>query len=107
MIPKVSNWVMVEFLRLLNTNNLDIKESKLTPSHLIEMLKMMDEGQSAVKLLRLFEEMFDSGKRAARIVEEKGLLQISDEDELAAIIDELIAAHQKLLRITVKARKKH
>lgn len=104
---KVSNWVMVEFLRLLNTNNLDIKESKLTPSHLIEMLKMMDEGTISGKIAKtVFEEMFDSGKRAARIVEEKGLLQISDEDELAAIIDELIAAHPEVVEDYRKGKKK-
>ena len=104
---KVSNWVMVELLRLLNTNNVDIKDSKLTPSHLVEMLKMMDGGTISGKIAKtVFEEMFISGKRAAQIVEEKGLLQISDEDQLAAIIDELIAAHPEVVEDYRKGKKK-
>ncbi|HBG22894.1 MAG TPA: Asp-tRNA(Asn)/Glu-tRNA(Gln) amidotransferase GatCAB subunit B, partial [Peptococcaceae bacterium] len=77
-----------------NTNNMDVQESKLTPSHLVEMLQLIDKGTISGKIAKtVFEEMFVSGKRAEQIVEEKGLLQISDEDELAAMIDELIAAH--------------
>jgi aspartyl-tRNA(Asn)/glutamyl-tRNA(Gln) amidotransferase subunit B len=104
---KVSNWVMVELLRLLNTNNLDIKESKVTPSHLVEMLKLMDKGAISGKIAKtVFEEMFVSGKDAAQIVEEKGLIQISDEGELAAIIDELIAAHPEVVEDYRKGKKK-
>jgi len=104
---KVSNWVMVELLRLLNSNNVEIKDSKLTPSHLVEMLKLMDEGTISGKIAKtVFEEMFNTGKRAAQIVEEKGLMQISDEDELAAIIDRLIAAHPEVVEDYRKGKKK-
>jgi aspartyl-tRNA(Asn)/glutamyl-tRNA(Gln) amidotransferase subunit B len=104
---QVSNWVMVELLRLLNTNNMDVQESKLTPSHLVEMLKLIDKGTISGKIAKtVFEEMFESGKRAEQIVEEKGLLQISDEDELAAMIDELVAAHPEVVEDYRKGKKK-
>jgi aspartyl-tRNA(Asn)/glutamyl-tRNA(Gln) amidotransferase subunit B len=104
---QVSNWVMVELLRLLNTNNMDVQESKLTPFHLVEMLQLIDKGTISGKIAKtVFEEMFASGKRAEQIVEEKGLLQISDEDELAAMIDELIAAHPEVVEDYHKGKKK-
>jgi len=95
---RVGNWVMVELLRLLNANNIDIRESKLLPSHLAELLILMDKGAISGKIAKtVFEEMFARGKGAAEIVEEKGLLQISDEGELAAIIDGVIADYPQVV----------
>lgn len=106
--PKqVSNWVMVEFLRLLNTNNMDVQEAKLTPSHLVEMLQLMEKGTISGKIAKtVFEEMFDTGKRALTIVEEKGLLQISDESKLAEIVDQVLAAHPEVVEDYRNGKKK-
>lgn len=106
--PKqVSNWVMVEFLRLLNTNNMDVQEAKLTPSHLVEMLRLIEKGTISGKIAKtVFEEMFATGKRAGKIVEEKGLLQISDESQLAGIVDEVLAAHPEVVEDYRKGKKK-
>ena len=106
--PKqVSNWVMVEFLRLLNTNNMDVQEAKLTPSHLVEMLQLMEKGTISGKIAKtVFEEMFDTGKRALTIVGEKGLLQISDESKLAEIVDQVLAAHPEVVEDYRNGKKK-
>ncbi|MDD4783503.1 MAG: Asp-tRNA(Asn)/Glu-tRNA(Gln) amidotransferase GatCAB subunit B, partial [Syntrophaceticus sp.] len=69
--------------------------------------QLIDKGTISGKIAKtVFEEMFASGKRAEQIVEEKGLLQISDEDELAAMIDELIAAHPEVVDDYHKGKKK-
>jgi len=54
----------------------------------------MDDGTISGKIAKtVFEEMFATGKRPADIVKEKGLVQISDEGELAAVVDRVLAAN--------------
>ncbi|MDW7650136.1 MAG: Asp-tRNA(Asn)/Glu-tRNA(Gln) amidotransferase subunit GatB [Bacillota bacterium] len=91
--PKtVSNWVMGEIAKHLNAEGLELQDTRLTPQHLVEMLKMQDAGTISGKIAKtVFEEMFVSGKMPAEIVKEKGLVQISDEDAIAAIAEQVIA----------------
>ena len=90
--PKeVSNWVMGEFLRLVNEEDIEVKESNITGQLLGDMLQLMDEGTISSKIAKtVFEEMFDTGKAPEKIVEEKGLKQISDEDKLEEIVENII-----------------
>jgi len=95
--PKVvSNWVMGELMRIMNEEGKELEEISLTPSHIVEMLQLMDKGIISGKIAKtVFEEMFHTGKRAEAIVEEKGLTQISDEGALVAIVEEVMAKNQK------------
>lgn len=97
--PKVvSNWIMGEFLRLLKNRNLGVLETKLTPTHLAEMLFLLDEGAISGKIAKLiFEEMFQTGKKAQEIVVERGLVQISDERELVPVVEEVLVANPKVV----------
>lgn len=98
--PKtVANWVMVEFLRLLNVTNTDVADSKLTPSHLVEMLKLLDSGAITGKIAKtVFEEMFNSGKRADEIVREQGLVQIADESALLPVVDQVMEGNPRIVQ---------
>lgn len=88
----ISNWVMGEFSRLLNANNLEISESKISPESFAKMLELLEKGTISSKIAKtVFEEMFATGKEPAVIVEEKGLVQISDEGAIAAIVAEVIS----------------
>lgn len=90
----ISNWVMGELLRLLNANNLEIEDSPIKPKQLVELLMLMDKGTISGKIAKtVFEEMFTSGKPPQAIVEEKGLVQISDVGELARIVDKVVEAN--------------
>jgi aspartyl-tRNA(Asn)/glutamyl-tRNA(Gln) amidotransferase subunit B len=95
--PKtVSNWVMVELMRLLNEDNKPIEECPLKPEQLAGMLKLMDNGTISGKIAKtVFEEMYRSGKDADLVVKEKGLVQISDAEEIEKAIDEILAKSQK------------
>jgi len=90
--PKsVSNWVMGDLMRLLNEESLEINEADITADGLAKMLALMDDGTISSKIAKtVFEEMFKTGKDPDTIVEEKGLKQISDEDELGNVIDGVI-----------------
>ncbi|MCL5780169.1 MAG: Asp-tRNA(Asn)/Glu-tRNA(Gln) amidotransferase subunit GatB [Firmicutes bacterium] len=95
--PKtVSNWMMGEMTRLLNASGLEISQCQIKPGQLAELLKLIDKGTISGKIAKtVFEEMFASGKDPDTIVKEKGLVQISDEGAIAAVVDEVIAANPK------------
>ncbi|HEY3374551.1 MAG TPA: Asp-tRNA(Asn)/Glu-tRNA(Gln) amidotransferase subunit GatB [Candidatus Aquicultor sp.] len=84
----ISNWMLGDILYYLNTENLEIDEAALTPKHLAELLKLIDKGTISGKIAKeIFPEIFETGKLPHVIVEEKGMTQISGEDEIAQIID--------------------
>jgi len=90
----VSNWMMGELMRLLNAEDKEITQSLISPDMLAEMLKLLDQGTISGKIAKaVFEEMFKTGKRAQQIVQEKGLMQISDESALEKMVEEVIAAN--------------
>ena len=90
--PKnLSNWMMGEFLRLLNENDESPFDSGVSPINLAKMLKMIDEDVISGKIAKeVFEKMYNNGSDPETIVEEEGLKQISDEDELETIVDGII-----------------
>ena len=93
--PKTaSNWVMVELLGLLNKDGREITDSPIPPAELAALLTMLNRGDISGKTAKMvFEKMYQTGKSAALIVQEEGLTQISDQDELLRIVDEVLAQH--------------
>ena len=89
--PKtVANWMMGELNKYLNQGNMDIAECLIKPGQLAGLLQMVDDGSISGKMAKdIFAEMFASGKDAPTIVKEKGLAQISDQDTLMRIIEEV------------------
>ena len=93
---KVCNWLMVEFCRQLNAENMDAEDARVHPAQLAALLRLIDEGAISGKIAKtVFEEMFATGKDPEVIVKEKGLVQISDAGALETIIDQVIAANPK------------
>lgn len=90
----LSNWMQTEVLRLLNARNIELAASLLTPAGVIELLDLVEAGTINLTAAKaVFEEMFDTGKSASRLVEERGLTQINAADELTALVDRVLAAH--------------
>lgn len=92
----VSNWIMVELLRLVNANNLEVSDIKITPDYLAKLLQLIDQGTISGKIAKqVFEEMFNTGKDPEVIVKEQGLVQISDTGALTAIVEKVVDANPK------------
>jgi aspartyl-tRNA(Asn)/glutamyl-tRNA(Gln) amidotransferase subunit B len=106
--PKiVSNWIMGEFLRLVKEQGIEVTETKLTPAHLAEMLSLLDQGTISSKIAKVvFEEMFKTGKRPQEIIEDQGLVQISDESYLNQIVEEVLQANANVVEDYRKGKKK-
>jgi aspartyl-tRNA(Asn)/glutamyl-tRNA(Gln) amidotransferase subunit B len=93
--PKVaSNWVMGDVLRFLNEEKRDIGDCPILPGSLAEMILLIEEGAISGKMAKdVIEDMYKTGKGPKQIIEEKGLVQITDEEALRKAIGEVIAAN--------------
>jgi aspartyl-tRNA(Asn)/glutamyl-tRNA(Gln) amidotransferase subunit B len=82
--PKaISNWIMGDLL--------NVEEMPLSPEQLTGMIELIDKGVISGKIAKtVFEEMIKTKKEARTIVEEKGLLQISDDEALFSFIDQVM-----------------
>ncbi len=90
----VSNWIRGELARLLNEDNRQMEDCLLKPEYLVDMLKLIDNGTISGKIAKtVFEEMYKTGSAAGDIVKEKGLVQISDEAGIGAVVDEILDEH--------------
>ncbi|MEI7028296.1 Asp-tRNA(Asn)/Glu-tRNA(Gln) amidotransferase subunit GatB [Paenibacillus sp. y28] len=90
----VANWIMGDYLGYLNANNLEAQDVKLTGQGLGEMIGLIEKGTISNKIAKtVFKEMLESGKAPQQIVEEQGLVQISDEGAIKAIVDRIVEAN--------------
>ena len=95
--PKtVSNWIMTELLRELKDGNVSPKDSPLPPAMLAELLSLIKDETISIKMGKeIFPELYKSGISPKRLVEQKGLLQISDESAIVATIEQVIERFPK------------
>lgn len=91
--PKiVSNWVMGDLTRELNRSASSPQQALVTPAHLAGMLQLVEEGVISGKIAKtVFDEMYQTGKMPREVVEEQGLVQMSDTGALEGIISQVLA----------------
>ncbi|HYC93554.1 MAG TPA: Asp-tRNA(Asn)/Glu-tRNA(Gln) amidotransferase subunit GatB [Thermoanaerobaculia bacterium] len=78
-----SNWVRNEVLRVLNEEKIDIAEYRVTPKMLAGLIRLLDSGAIGGKAAKeVFDDMSATGEPAERIVERKGLGQVSDPEAI-------------------------
>ena len=93
--PKIiSNWIMGDLLRELNKGNQVISECPVSPSALVNLLKLIDEGVISSNTAKtVFEEMYQTGKEPITIVEEKNLKQITDDNAIEKMVEGVLQAN--------------
>ncbi len=93
--PKtISNWMMGDLLRELKKDCRDIVDCPVSPSALVDLLKLIQSGTISGNIAKgVFEEMYRTQKSAGSIVEEKGLKQITDSSAIEKIVAEVIQAN--------------
>jgi len=93
-----TNWIRSELLRELETAGLTADKSPIPAAELGTLVKLIDDGTISGKQGKdVLVEMFATGKGAAAVIEEQGLVQVSDTGEIDRVIDEVIAANPKQL----------
>ena len=90
--PKlVTTWVTGELFSILNKKNLIIEDSPITSKQLGELIDNIEKGKISNRQAKeVLEEMCESGKGALEIIDEKGLSQISDENEIESLVDNVL-----------------
>ena len=91
--PKAAaNWVMGELFATLNAAGRDIQDSPVPAENLGGLIDLIEDGTVSGRIAKdVFEVMFETGRAAAEIVEEKGLRQISDTSEIESVVAQIIA----------------
>ena len=93
---KVSNWVMGSLLGLLNAQEKTIEKSPVSAGELARLLELVEEGVISGKIAKtVFDQMAQTGKPARQIVEEKGLIQITDTGAIEDIVAQIVSRHPK------------
>ncbi len=91
--PKAAaNWLMGDFSGKANEAGIAVWESKVSPEALAELLTLIAEGIiSGKQAKQVFEVQFETGKSPKAIVEEQGLVQISDDSALQELVKQVVA----------------
>ena len=90
----VCNWLTQDILGYMNEHKIPVRDIKIKPEMLISMMQMIDTGKISGKIGKmLIEEMLANGGEPAKIVEEKGWVQISDESEIDRIVEQVLTAN--------------
>ncbi|MBC6441441.1 MAG: Asp-tRNA(Asn)/Glu-tRNA(Gln) amidotransferase subunit GatB [Rhodospirillales bacterium] len=87
-----ANWVISELFGQLNKVGKTVKESPVSAAALGELIDLISDDTISGRIAKdVFAEMFETGKGAAAIVDEKGLKQVTDTGAIKAVIDEVMA----------------
>ena len=90
-----SNWMSVELFGALNKAGKSLSESPISPAQLGELVGLISDGTISGRIAKdVFADMFETGKQASVIIEEKGLKQVSDTGAIEALIDQVLADNQ-------------
>ena len=95
--PKqASNWLMGEVSAYLNSEKLELHDTKLTPANLAGMIQLIADGTISSKIAKkVFRLLATKGGDAKEVVEKEGLIQLSDPSQLLPIINAVLDGNQQ------------
>ena len=87
----VANWLVGDVSALLNSDNIDIEESKLSSNNFAILIERISDKTISGKIAKsILEEVWESGDDVDNIIKDKGLVQIQDESILEEIAQKII-----------------
>lgn len=105
--PKaICNWVTNDVLREMKERRIEIKDFPVRPERLVELIRLVETGAISMPIAReVFVEMVNTGKEASLIVQDRGLLQITDRAKLEQIVQEVLRENPTALADYKKGKK--
>lgn len=89
---KVSNWLMVETMRLLKEKEMDAEDITFSAANLAKLIQLTDsQAINSTVAKEVFEKIFEEDIDPDKYVEEKGLKTVNDEGALRTTIEQVIA----------------
>jgi len=96
LIKLATNYLTTDLLGLLKGASVSGEDFLITPENFAEFIELIDEGKISSKIAKIvLEEMFKTGADPSHIIEEKGLVLITDEAEIEKIVYQVISENQK------------
>ena len=95
-----SNWILGEFSRIMNAENIDVPDlaKRISNERLGGLLVLESQGViNTATAKSVFAEMYNTGKSAKAIIEEKGLNQITDSSEIEEAVSQALAANPQAI----------
>ena len=90
-IKSISNWIMGDLARIMSEKELEYSQIPFKGAYLAKLVNLIDSGKiSSAIAKKVFEDMFETGKDPEIIVNEKGLIQISDEGAIKEIVNKVL-----------------
>lgn len=103
----VSNWIMSDVSRKLNETDTEITDVKFTAEHLGELIELINKGTiSSAIAKKVFEFMYETGDAPSKIVEEKGLVQITDESAIKEMVIDVINQNEQSVQDYINGKDK-
>ena len=91
-----SNWIIGDLAKLVNDAGISYADSKVQPKQLADMISLIEKGTISGKIAKqVIVKMFETGKNPDKIVEEEGLVQITDTGAIEEIVKQVIADNPK------------
>ena len=104
---KVSNWLMVETMRLLKEHNMEVEDIKFSPVNLAKLIDLTEAGKINSNVAkRVFEVVFENDTDPEKYVEENGLAVVNDESAIKATVEEIIKANPQAVEDYHKGKEK-
>ena len=102
--PKLlANWILGDVSSKLNQANTTLKDSLISPKHLVDLLKRIEDKTISNKIAKeVFEEIFEGKGNADSIIKEKGLSQISDAKFLEELVRKVISDNPNMVEDYIK-----
>lgn len=94
----IANWVTTELFGRLNKEGLNMSKCPVSPEDLAGLVKLIDDDVISGKIAKtVFDEMFSTSNSPKSIIELRGLSQLSNPAEIAAVVDRVLAANPEQL----------
>ena len=93
---KVSNWLMVETMRLLKEHDMEVEDIKFSPENLAKLIMLTEANTINSSVAKeVFEHVFTDDIDPEKYVEENGLKTVNDEGALRSTIEKIVEANPK------------
>jgi aspartyl-tRNA(Asn)/glutamyl-tRNA(Gln) amidotransferase subunit B len=92
------NWLMNDISRMLNKQNKTIKDTKLRPKQVVDLINYINEGKITTKIAKTFVSEMVSGTSIFTLIEKKGKKRISDENIIEKACYEAIQENPKIVK---------
>ncbi len=105
-LKTASNWIQTDLLGMLHAERKEIEQSPISAEQLAELLEFAENGKINRKQAReVFDEIYAHGGKAADIISQRGMIQVSDEGQLEEWAKAAMAANPKAVADYQKGNK--